>query len=113
MTTPTLDDRLEKIIMILTDKKAQDVVSLNVTSSSSITDYFVIATGMVDRHVKSLADDVETAMREQFGDKPLRVDGLSEGEWVIMDYGDVIVHLFVEAARRQFRLEELWGRKNP
>lgn len=73
-----------------------------------ITDVFVIAGGTSNRHVQSLADEVEHRLKEEER-RPLRSEGRSEAEWILLDYGDVIVHLFQPTVRSYFDLERLWG----
>jgi ribosome-associated protein len=72
-----------------------------------ITDYFVIATGSSDRHVKTVVDEVETALRDR-DRKPIRREGETDGRWVLLDYVDVVVHVFAEAERDFYDLERLW-----
>lgn len=73
-----------------------------------ITDVFAIASGTSNRHVQSLADEVEFKLRESER-RPLRVEGRREAEWVLLDYGDVVVHIFQPTVREYFNLERLWG----
>jgi ribosome-associated protein len=90
------------------ERKAGDVVAMDVSTLTSFTDAFVIATGTSDRHVKAVADAiVERASR--LGRKPLGVEGYEGGEWVLIDLDDVIVHVFRGEKREQFDLERLWG----
>jgi ribosome-associated protein len=88
-------------------KQANDVVILDVHGLIVITDYFVIATGSSDRQVKSILDEVETVLRDQ-GRKPVRREGETEALWVLLDYVDVVVHVFAEAERDFYDLERLW-----
>jgi ribosome-associated protein len=75
----------------------------------SLSDVFVIATGTSRPHVQALAEHVEEKIKEVCDLKPLRVEGANEGEWVLIDYGDIIVHVFQGAAREFYSLERLWG----
>lgn len=88
--------------------KALDLVLLEVSEVSSFTDYFIICSGKSSRQVQGIADNLEGALREH-GFKPLGVEGRSEGQWVLMDYGDVIVHIFYEPVRSFYDLESLWA----
>ena len=88
-------------------KQADDVVILDVHGLIVITDYFVIATGSSDRHVKTIVDEVETALRDR-DRKPVRREGETDGRWVLLDYVDVVVHVFAEAERDFYDLERLW-----
>jgi len=91
------------------DKKGSDIVLLDVERSFFLSDVFVIATGSSRPNVQALADHVEERIGEEFGVKPLRVEGRTEGEWVLVDFGDIIVHLFQASAREYYSLERLWG----
>jgi len=90
-------------------KKGLDVVLLDVERVFVLADVFVIATGTSRPHVQSLADHVEERLREENDRKPYRREGRAEGEWVLLDYGDVIVHIFQAAARDFYGLERLWA----
>lgn len=92
----------------LVDKKAVDVVMLDVERLLTITDYFVIATGTSRIHAQSLTDAVEEALAK-IERKPLRREGKAEGEWILLDYGDFVVHVFQQSARDFYGLERLWG----
>lgn len=89
-------------------KKGEDIVILDVGEVLAITDSFVIASASNDRLVRSIADDVEREIKAAGGPVPLRVEGLREGQWVLMDYGDFVVHVFLEETRRFYDLERLW-----
>ncbi len=91
------------------DKKGSDIVLLDVEKSFFLSDVFVIATGSSRPNVQALADHVEERIGEEFGVKPLRVEGRTEGEWVLVDFGDIIVHLFQASAHEYYSLERLWG----
>ncbi len=91
------------------DKKARDVVSLYMAPLISITDYFVIATGANDRQLEAITDEIEKRMREKYGLKPAAQDGSRGDSWIILDYFDVVVHIFLQEARDEYRLEKLWG----
>lgn len=93
---------------ILEDKKGIDVEALNLTEISSVTDSFVIASGTSVPHIKALSDYVEEGMSEK-GIDPLRVEGYNSAKWILLDYGDVIVHIFSEEARKFYSLEWLWA----
>jgi len=88
--------------------KALDLVLLEVSEVSSFTDYFIICSGKSSRQVQGIADNLEVALGER-GFKPLGVEGRGEGQWVLMDYGDVIVHIFYEPVRSFYDLESLWA----
>lgn len=91
------------------EKKADDIVVLDVAEVLVITAYFVVVTGATDRQVGAIADEVETALRERAGVKPVGREGLREGRWVLLDFGDVVVHIFQPEEREFYRLDKLWS----
>lgn len=90
-------------------KNGTDIVLLDVEDAFFLSDVFVIATGSSITNVQALADNVEEKLKEVYGIKPLRVEGRTQGEWVLVDLGDIIVHVFQAAAREFYSLERLWG----
>jgi ribosome-associated protein len=90
------------------DKKAFDVKILKLKSLSSVCDYFVIASGDADSHVKAIARAVKDGL-EDAGEHAAHREGFSEGNWILLDYVDVVVHVFREPLRRHYSLEKLWG----
>ncbi|MEH2919869.1 ribosome silencing factor [Samsonia erythrinae] len=96
------------VIDKIDDLKGQDIVALNVQGKSSITDYMVICTGTSTRHVVSIADHVVQASRAA-GLIPLGVEGEHSAEWVVVDLGDVMVHVMQEESRQLYELEKLWS----
>jgi ribosome-associated protein len=90
------------------DKKAENVKILDLSEISGFTDYFIICSGMSDRHVQSIADSVEHEM-STMGVEVLSAEGYSEGRWVLIDMGDVVVHVFLDALREYYDLEALWA----
>jgi ribosome-associated protein len=91
------------------DVKAQDIVALDLRGVLGYTDYFVICSGGTDRQTKAIHDRIHENMKKQHGLLPRRVEGLGEARWILMDYLDVIVHIFTPDAREYYRLEQLWG----
>jgi ribosome-associated protein len=91
------------------DKKAMDVVALFVGDLLVVTDYFVVATGANDRQVSSIADEVEEQLRVKCGMKPIGREGERENTWVLLDFGDLVVHVFQPSERGFYRLEKLWN----
>jgi ribosome-associated protein len=90
-------------------KGANDVVILEVGDVLVVADEFVIASAPNDRLVKAIVDEVERVVAEKGNPKPLRVEGLDDRHWVLMDYGDVVVHVFLDETRDYYELERLWG----
>jgi ribosome-associated protein len=90
------------------DRKAEDVVALDVRKLTSFTDTFIIVTGTSDRYARSVADSITEAMAKR-GEKPLGMEGYDEGRWVLIDLDDVIVHVFQDEVRRKYDLERLWS----
>ena len=90
------------------DKKAEDILVLNVSELTTIADLFVICTGRGERQVQAIADAVREKSKEA-GREPLGVEGYASGRWILIDLGDVIVHAFVPDERHLYRLERLWG----
>ena len=91
------------------EKKADDIVVLDLTELSDVCDYFVIATGSNRRLADSVIDEVEERVAKTCGEHPFSIEGREEGSWILMDYGSVIVHVFTPEARDYYRLEKLWG----
>ena len=111
---PKLDPDDSKALALLAadacdDRKAADIVLLRVEEISSIADWFVIATGFSDVQVRAIARSVEDAIEEQTGRLPLRKEGQKEGRWVLLDYGEVIVHALTPEEREYYDLESFWG----
>lgn len=94
----------ESVYKLLDEKKAENIVCLNVSKRSSLTDYVIIASGTSSRHVQSLAYYIIKELKKNV----LHVEGLSSGEWVLLDLGDVILHLFKPEIRIFYDLEQLW-----
>ncbi|RMF86026.1 MAG: ribosome silencing factor [Nitrospinota bacterium] len=90
------------------DKKASHVVLLDVRRTSSFTDYFLICSGSSDRQVQTIADAIDESLGKR-GIAALGVEGYQEARWVLMDYGDLVIHIFQEETRRYYDLERLWG----
>jgi ribosome-associated protein len=91
------------------DRKALDIVQLDLRGIIGYTDYFVICTGRTDRQTKAIHDAIHVGMKREHGILPRRVEGLSQARWILMDYLDVVVHVFTPETREYYRLEQLWG----
>jgi len=91
------------------EKKATDIMALDMKELLVVTDYFVLATGNSDVQVKAIADEIEKELKEQCGAKPVHREGVDEGKWVLLDYLDIVVHLFQPDFREEYRIEDLWS----
>ena len=91
------------------DKKARDIVLLKVSGISYLADYFVVATGFSTTQVKAICDSIEEQIETKYHLTPLRVQGKSDGRWAVLDYGEVIVHIFLQEEREYYNLEAFWG----
>ena len=91
------------------DKKAIDIVELDLRGVLGYTDYFVICSGNTDRQTKAIHDGIREGLKNDHGLLPRRVEGVNEARWILMDYLDVVVHVFTPEARDFYRLEQLWG----
>ena len=91
------------------DKKGEETLVLEVGSVLAITDAFVITSAGNDRLVRTIAEEVERKVKEAGGPGPLRIEGLNDARWVLLDYGDFVVHVFLDEVRRYYDLERLWS----
>ena len=91
------------------DRKALDIVQLDLRGIIAYTDYFVICTGRTERQTKAIHDAIHERMKAEHGLLPHRVEGLPQARWILMDYLDVVVHVFTPETRDYYRLEQLWG----
>lgn len=111
---PSLDaqELARRIVEIASDKQANDIVLLDIRPVATVADYFVVASTASERQMAAVVRDLETILRDE-GIRPLRVEGKASSGWVLIDYGDVIVHLFSAEQRAFYRLEELWSTAVP
>jgi ribosome-associated protein len=100
---------LADIVGYATDRKAHDIVELDMRGVVGYTDWFVICSGNTDRQVRAIHDAIHEGCKHDHGLLPRRVDGVSQAQWVLMDYLDVVVHIFTPQMRDFYRLEQLWG----
>ena len=89
------------------EKKAKDILILEMAGLTDMADYFMLASGTSERHVRTIADHILKSMKSQ-GTKPQLIEGTNEGRWVIIDYRDIVVHIFIEPLRELYDLESLW-----
>ncbi len=98
---------LDVIAQAIFDKKGVNILALDVSGISTMTDYFVIAEGNVDRHLSAICTSIVDAMKQR-GEIPLHVEGLRDSDWVIIDFGFIVVHLFTPDMREKYAIEQLW-----
>jgi ribosome-associated protein len=97
------------IQQLAADRKAIDIVTLDLRGIIGYTDYFVICSGRSDRQTKAIHDGIHQGLKDGHGVLPRRVEGLTQARWILMDYLDVVVHVFTPEMREYYRLEQLWG----
>ena len=98
----------EKVCKVLSDHKGEDIVMMDVRGKTEVADYYVVASGRSMTHTRALIDHVEEEM-DKLGVAPNRREGVREGRWAVLDYGDVIVHIFNDESRLFYHLESLWA----
>ena len=101
-------EKYQLICKLLDEKKAKDITIVNIEGLTIIADKFIICSARSNTQVKALVDIVDEGMSKE-GYEPLRVEGKQEGRWAVLDYGDVIVHIFYEETRKLYSLEQLWS----
>ncbi len=108
----SIEDLKQLILTALDDMKAVDIVELDVKDKTSVTDLLIVASGTSSRHVKSIASNIAVEAKKQ-GKKPLGIEGETQGEWVLVDLGDIIVHVMQPHVRQFYDLEKLWSFDKP
>jgi ribosome-associated protein len=108
LTLGSLEPALRAAVEAAQEKKAGDIVVLDLRGLASFTDYFLICTGTSHRQIESVADEVATSLRV-LSQRPSHMEGYPRGEWVLMDYFDFVVHIFASKSREYYDLERLWG----
>ena len=113
--TRTLDPQAlaKQIVEIASDKQASDIVLLDIRPISLFADYFVVCSGASERQIDAIIRDTVETLRNEHGVRPLRVEGQAASGWVLIDFGDVIVHVFGAGQREFYKLEELWSAAVP
>lgn len=109
MTNTDARERALLCVRFALDKRAYDLVLMEVGELTSLADYFLICTGRSDTQVQAICQSIEENLR-RLGTRPLSIEGFTRGQWVVMDYGDVVVHVFYEPLREFYDLERLWAR---
>jgi len=105
----SIESRVRLAVAAALDKKAANLDVLSVGALTSIADYFIIASAGNERQASAIADNVVERLKAEMGVKPLLVEGTTPGRWILIDFGDFIVHIFTEDVRRFYGLERLWG----
>ena len=106
---PSPGELVQSIAGLAADKKAHDVVELDLRGVLGFTDYFVVCTGNTERQAKAIHDGILRGLKDDRSLTPRRVEGLTQARWILMDYLDVVVHIFTPDMREYYRLEHLWG----
>jgi ribosome-associated protein len=96
------------IVNLASDKKGENIVLMDMRQTSPVTDFFVIISGGSDRQLKAIIEHIEQELKDSYSVRPWHVDGEADGGWVLMDYGDVVVHAFLPETRAYYDLEGLW-----
>ena len=107
--TVSPEDLSAAAMHLAADRKGLDIVQLDLREIIGYTDYFVIVTGRSERQTKAIHDAIHEGMKSRYGRLPRRVEGVAGARWILMDYLDVIVHVFTPETRDYYRLEQLWG----
>lgn len=108
LSLASLDPNLRAAVDAALDKKATDIVVLDLRGLASFTDYFLICSGTSQRQLKTIAEEVEKSLAPS-KTKPIHVEGYPKGEWILMDFVDFVVHIFTPQSRAYYDLERLWG----
>ncbi len=108
MKEDSLDNILNVIAQTVFDKKGFNILALDVRDVSTLTDFFLIAEGTVGRHVRAISIALEDVLT-QLGYEPLHIEGKATGDWIVMDYGVILIHLFQPDLREKYALEQLWN----
>ena len=112
----SIEEMIQAVVAVLEEKKGNDIESLNVTGKTTLADQFVLASGTSNVHIKTLAESVEEKMKDAFGIHPDRIEGMDSRSWILLDYGDIVVHIMMPEDRLHYQLESLWrsgGERRP
>ncbi|MFO0901914.1 MAG: ribosome silencing factor [Pirellulales bacterium] len=102
-------DKARAAAKMALENQARDVLILDLRKQTALFDYFVIATGKSGRQLRAIADDIDELLQKQLGDKRLYTEGYQDSRWIVLDYGDLVIHLFDSEMRDFYRLEDVWG----
>jgi ribosome-associated protein len=103
-----IDPEVQLAVRCAADKKALDIKVLDLRQIASFTEFFIIASGSNQRQVQAISDEINEQLKKQLSSRAMRIEGYSSGEWILLDYGDFIVHIFDKDAREFYDLERLW-----
>jgi ribosome-associated protein len=103
-----LDEEVKLAIRSASEKKGFDIVALDLREVTSFAEFFVIASGANQRQVQAISDEIDEQLKKQLQMRPIRIEGYTSAEWILLDYGDFIVHIFEQKAREFYDLERLW-----
>jgi ribosome-associated protein len=106
---PKLTKEVMRVVRAALDKKAEDLVVLDLRQSGGFTDFFVICTGANPRQIAAIADSIRDVLKKEFDERPALAEGIDRSEWVLLDYFDFVVHIFSRDCREFYGLERLWG----
>lgn len=101
-----------RVVDLAEDKQAHDIVLLDITTQSTIADYFVLCSGDSDRQLKAIVEHIDEQVQHEFGQNP-RIEGEVSSGWVVLDYADVVVHIFHTDQREYYQIERLWSKATP
>lgn len=110
--TRSSDPALKRALVaarVAEDNRGRDVVVLDLRELTTMFDYFVLATGTSRRQLHAMSEEIDHALEDGLGDRRMGIEGYSESRWILLDYGDVVIHLFDEETRSYYGLEDLWG----
>ena len=108
MTDNSAESILQQCVALAQEKKGRDIISLKLRGLTVICDYFLLVSATNTRQAQSICDNIEEKMKEN-ALPPLRIEGYREGSWILLDFGSVVVHIFLEEERQYYDLERLWG----
>jgi len=103
-----LDEEVKLAIICAGEKKAFGIIALDLREVTSFAEFFIIASGANTRQVQAISDEINEQLKLQLNSRPIRIEGYASGEWVLLDYGDFIIHIFEQKAREFYDLERLW-----
>jgi ribosome-associated protein len=106
---PKLPKEIAAVVRAALDKKAEDLVVLDLRRAGGFTDFFIICTGANARQIDAIADSVREMLKKDFNERPALAEGIDKSEWVLLDYFDFVVHIFSRECRAFYGLERLWG----